>query len=132
MGEAMNQRLEIDYHPESDTLWLGNGLPTPDGEDIAENVTAFFDDDGRPNAVMIEHAAKLLTPILMAPQECSKDNITQIFTNKANRTHGKSGRSAVRSMSRREGRASSRFTRRLLKEKTGKQRRLTRRLPVAL
>ena len=61
MGTAM--KLQVNYHPESDTLWLGNGLPTPSGEDIAECVTAFFDDD-QPNAVMIEHTAELLLPIL--------------------------------------------------------------------
>ena len=59
-------KLEIKYHPESDTLWLGNGLPTPEGEDIAENVTVFFDGDNQPNAVMIEYAAELLLPILNA------------------------------------------------------------------
>ena len=65
MGEGMSLHLKIDYHVESDTLWLGNGLPTPNGEDVAENVTAFLDGD-QPNAVMIEHAAKLLMPILAA------------------------------------------------------------------
>ena len=64
MGEAM--KLKIDYHPESDTLWLGNGLPTPSGEDLAENVTVFFDDAEQPNGLMIEHAAELLLPILNA------------------------------------------------------------------
>ena len=47
-------------------LWLGNGKPTPNGEDIAEGVTAFFDDDERPNAVTIENAAEILLPILQA------------------------------------------------------------------
>ena len=59
-------KLEIKYHPESDTLWLGNGLPTPNGEDIAEYVTAFFGDNDQPNAVMIENAAELLLPLLNA------------------------------------------------------------------
>ena len=63
----MIQKLQIDYHRESDTLWLGNGLPTPVGDDIAENVTVFFDmEETQPNAVMIEHAAELLLPILQA------------------------------------------------------------------
>ena len=43
--------LEVRYHAGADMLWLGNGQPTPNGEDIAECVTAFFDDDERPNAV---------------------------------------------------------------------------------
>ena len=61
--------LKIDYHQESDTLWLGNALPTPNGEDVAENVTVFFDDDDRPNGVMIEHAAALLLPLLTAAKD---------------------------------------------------------------
>lgn len=61
----MIEKLQLDYHQESDTLWLGNGLPTPVGYDIAENVTVFFDmDETQPNAVMIEHAAEILLPIL--------------------------------------------------------------------
>ena len=59
-------QLHIDYHQQSDSLWLGNGLPTPKGEYMAEYVTAFFDDDDRPNAVMIEHAAEILLPVLQA------------------------------------------------------------------
>ena len=61
-----DMKLEIDYHAQADVLWLGNGLPTPNGEDIAEYVTAFFDDDDRPNGVTIEHAAELLLPFLEA------------------------------------------------------------------
>ena len=67
-------KLQIDYHPESDTLWLGNGQPTPNGEDIAEYVTAFFDDEDQPNAVMIEHAAELLLPILQAAMQSSEES----------------------------------------------------------
>jgi hypothetical protein len=78
MGEAM--KLEIKYHPESDTLWLGNGLPTPNGEDVADYVTAFFDDDDQPNAVMIENAAELLLPILKAATESSEDAVDQAVT----------------------------------------------------
>ena len=65
-------KLEIDYHAESDILWLGNGLPTPNGEDVAEYVTAFFDDD-RPNAVMIEHAAEMLLPVLQAAMKAKEE-----------------------------------------------------------
>ena len=56
-------KLVIEYHAESDTLWLGNGETASDGEDIAENVIVFFRDD-RPVAVQIDHAAELLGPIL--------------------------------------------------------------------
>ncbi len=65
-GETMIEKLQINYHERSDTLWLGNGLPTPNGEDIAECVTAFFDADELPNAVAIEHAAELLLPVLQS------------------------------------------------------------------
>ncbi len=69
----MIHQLQIDYHRESDTLWISNGLPTPEGEDLAENVTIFFDSDTpQPNAVMIEHAAELLLPILSAASESAK------------------------------------------------------------
>ena len=60
----MNLPLKIDYDPESDTLFLGNGLPASNGEDVAENVTVFFNDDFEHNGLMIEHAAELLLPIL--------------------------------------------------------------------
>ena len=56
-------KLVIEYHAQSDTLWLGNSETASDGEDIAENVIVFFRDD-RPVAVHIDHAAELLMPIL--------------------------------------------------------------------
>ena len=68
-------KLEIKYHPESDILWLGNGLPTPNGEDVAEYVTAFFDDGDQPNAVMIENAAELLLPILTVAKQSAKTTL---------------------------------------------------------
>lgn len=60
-----DKQLHIDYLQQSDTLWLGNGLPIPSREVIAEFITAFFDYD-RPNAVMTERAAEILLPILQA------------------------------------------------------------------
>ena len=77
-------KLEIDYHSEADILWLGNGLPTPNGEDIAEYVTAFFDDDGRPNGVTIERAAELLLPILTGKRQQSEN--TEDQSTKTNKT----------------------------------------------
>ena len=62
-----SMKLKISYHADTDTLWLGNGLPAPVGDDVAENVTVFFDmEETQPNAVMIEHAAELLLSILQA------------------------------------------------------------------
>ena len=60
----MIRKLQIDYHKQSDTLWLGNDVPTTVGNDIGEYVTALFDDDEEPNAVMIEQPAELLLPII--------------------------------------------------------------------
>lgn len=69
MGNTGNPKLRIDYDGETDTLWLGNGRPTPNGEDITDAVVVFFDDDDRPNAVSIDHAAELLLPLLTAVKE---------------------------------------------------------------
>ncbi len=69
----MIEKLQIDYHEESDTLWLGNGLSTPVGCDVGENVTVFFDmEETQPNAVMIEHAAEILLPILQAATQANE------------------------------------------------------------
>ena len=74
-GATMIRKLEIDYYEESDTLWLGNALSTPVGYDVAENVTVFFDmEESQPNAVMIEHAAEILLPILQAAMKASKES----------------------------------------------------------
>lgn len=73
MGDTGNPQLRIDYDRETDTLWLGNGRPTPNGEDIADAVVVFFDDADRPNAVTIDHAAELLLPILTAARAAAQD-----------------------------------------------------------
>ena len=60
-------KLKISYFKDTDTLWLSNGLPTPKGEDITENVTVFFDmEETQPNGVLIEHAAEMLLPLLQS------------------------------------------------------------------
>ena len=74
MGNTGNPQLRIDYDRETDTLWLGNGRPTPNGEDIADAVVVFFDDADRPNAVTIDHAAELLLPILTAARPAAQDS----------------------------------------------------------
>ena len=73
MGNTGNPQLRIDYDRETDTLWLGNGRPTPNGEDIADAVVVFFDDADRPNAVTIDHAAELLLPLLTAGRPAAQD-----------------------------------------------------------
>ena len=69
--------LQIDYHQQAGTLWLGNGLPTPKGVDISEYVTSVFDNNDRPNGVTIEHAREILLPILqpaIKPKENASEN----------------------------------------------------------
>lgn len=54
---------EIDYDDESDTLWLGNGKPAPDGMDLFPGCIVFFDGDGRTvTGVMLRGARRLLQP----------------------------------------------------------------------
>ncbi len=60
-----NKRIEkpkISYDPETDTLWLKNGRPTPRSCDIAKGwVTVFFEADmWYPSAVMVSGAYQLL------------------------------------------------------------------------
>ena len=67
-------KLRIAYYRDTDTLWLGNDLPTPVGEDISENVTVFFDmQRTQANGVLIEHAAELLLPILEGSVQVSEE-----------------------------------------------------------
>ena len=77
MGFTTDPWPQISYVPEWDFLWISNaapfsgmdnGLLTPNGVDIAENLRVFFD-DGLPNRLLIEHAAELLLPVLMAANE---------------------------------------------------------------
>ena len=60
-----NKRIEkpkVHYDPETDTLWLKNGRPTPRSCDIAKGwVTVFFEADiWYPSAVMLSGAYRLL------------------------------------------------------------------------
>ena len=67
-------KLRIAYYKDTDTLWLGNDLPAPVGEDITENLTVFFDmEHTQPNGVLIEHAAEILLPILEAAIQAKKE-----------------------------------------------------------
>jgi hypothetical protein len=60
------RKLEIDYDEENDTLWIGNGRPTPRGFDIVENsIIVFFEEDGvTPSGVMLFDTLELLGPHL--------------------------------------------------------------------
>ena len=54
-------KLEIQYFPETDTLYVGTSEPANDGYDIAENLIAHAKDDGEVVGITLEHAAKILT-----------------------------------------------------------------------
>ena len=69
MGSAM--KLSIYYDPETDTLSLRNGRAASDGEDVADNLTADFDDRGDVVGFTLEHAVELLGPVLSAHSEPS-------------------------------------------------------------
>ena len=55
---------EIRYDEESDTLWVGNGKPVPNGEDLFDGCVVFFDKNRRVSGIMFEDARELLLPIL--------------------------------------------------------------------
>ena len=55
---------EIKYDAESDTLWIGNGLPSPNGMDLFDGCVVFFDKERRVSGVMLEDARELLLPFL--------------------------------------------------------------------
>lgn len=61
-----NLTPEIRYDQESDTLWIGNGRPVPNGMDLFDGCVVFFDQDRRVSGIMIEDAMELLLPFLNA------------------------------------------------------------------
>ncbi len=61
MGQTMN--LAIAYAPESDTLDLGNGLAGSDGQQVADRLTVFFDED-EVVGITLENATEVLAPLL--------------------------------------------------------------------
>ena len=58
--------LLIDYDPEADILTLWNGTPASMGSPVAEGLMVFYneEEDGDPQIVTLEGAAKLLRPYL--------------------------------------------------------------------
>lgn len=55
---------EIKYDEESDTLWIGNGRPSPNGMDLFDGCVVFFDQKRRVSGIMFEDAKELLLPFL--------------------------------------------------------------------
>ena len=56
--------LEIQYFPQTDTLYIGGAGTANDGYDIAENLIAHAKDDGEVIGITLEHAAEALAPYL--------------------------------------------------------------------
>ena len=56
--------LEIQYFPQTDTLYIGGDDFANDGYDIAENLIAHANDDGHVVGITLEHAAEVLAPYL--------------------------------------------------------------------
>ena len=56
--------LEIQYFPDTDTLYIGTVTIANEGYDIADNLTAHSKPDGEVVGVTLEHAAALLEPLL--------------------------------------------------------------------
>lgn len=62
--------LQIRYDPSEDTLWMGNGKPTPISAPIVEGsvVLYFYEEDGWriPSGVTIYNAVKHIEPAILA------------------------------------------------------------------
>ena len=56
--------LEIQYFPQTDTLYVGSAEIANEGHAIADNLIAHAKDDGELVGITSEHAAEVLTPRL--------------------------------------------------------------------
>ena len=56
--------LEIQYFPQTDTLYVGSAEIANKGYDIADNLIAQTNDNGGVARITLEHAAEVLTPRL--------------------------------------------------------------------
>ena len=63
---------EIKYDEESDTLWMGNGKPVPNGMDLFDGCVVFFDKDKRVSGIMLEDARELLLPFLEGKEKLER------------------------------------------------------------
>lgn len=63
MGQT-NMQLEIQYFPQTDTLYIGGPDTANEGYDIAENLIAHAKEDGEVVGVTLEHASAILAPYL--------------------------------------------------------------------
>ena len=58
----------VSYFPDSDSLSVWTGKPAAEAEEIADGVIVDFDAEGNIVGFTIEHAEKLLRPMLDANQ----------------------------------------------------------------
>ena len=72
---------QISYNEETDTLWMGNGLPTLIERDITKGIfTIFFDSDGIvPTAVTLSGALRLLAPHLNGDIPCTEEDSSRAW-----------------------------------------------------
>ena len=74
MSPETERELSIRYHHDTDTLVLRCGAPSGNGETVARNLVAYFNDDDELTGFVLEHAAELLLPHLPSkPQIPPKD-----------------------------------------------------------
>ena len=65
LGNPDTRPRIIQYDEESDTLWMGNGGPVPNGMDVFDGCVVFSNVDRRINGIMIEDARELLLGALL-------------------------------------------------------------------
>ena len=56
--------LEIQYFPQTDTLYIGTSQIANEGYDLATNVIAHSTEDGEVVGITLEHAVQVLAPHL--------------------------------------------------------------------
>ena len=56
--------LEIQYFPQTDTLYIGDSETANEGYDIADNLVAHAKEDGELVGITLEHATDLLAPYI--------------------------------------------------------------------
>ena len=59
-----DQNPEMDYSPEKDILWLGNGEEAHTGRELCPGITVFFTSNNLASGILIERAKKMLLPYL--------------------------------------------------------------------
>lgn len=65
LGDSDARPKIVQYDEESDTLWIGNGGPVPNGMDVFDGCVVFSNVDRRVNGIMIEDARDLLLNALL-------------------------------------------------------------------